>query len=155
MHAIEFDCVRWRWELRDRSERLRRIHGDFHPFNIVFDGKELGVLDASRGSVGDPANDVACMAINYVFFALDRPESWADVFSRLWYGFWRDYGEASGDAALCDVVAPYLVWRILVLANPTWYPSVGDHHRDRLLALAEQTLAASRFSPELAEVVFA
>ncbi len=155
LRSIELGCVEWRWRLRDRVDRLRRIHGDFHPFNVLFDGDEIAVLDASRGSAGDPANDVACMAINYVFFALEREGAWAAVFRDLWYGFWRNYTTATGDDALYDVVAPYLVWRILVLANPAWYPAVAASHRDRLLDLADATLAAPRFSPELAEDVFA
>jgi Phosphotransferase enzyme family len=72
LQAIERHCLDWRWKLRSRRERLARTHGDFHPFNIVFDERsQIALLDASRGCEGDPADDVACLAINYLFFAFD------------------------------------------------------------------------------------
>ena len=64
VHEIERACVEWRWKLRGRHDRCRRTHGDFHPFNLLFDGNELSVLDAARGGVGDPADDAVCIAVN-------------------------------------------------------------------------------------------
>jgi hypothetical protein len=44
--AIEEACLAWRWKLRGQTHRLRRTHGDFHPFNIVFAGDTCDVLAA-------------------------------------------------------------------------------------------------------------
>src|SRR5688572_11266878 len=65
LRAIEEACLAWRWQLRGRTERLRRTHGDCHPFNILI-ADDVVLLDASRGCEGDPADDVACLAINYL-----------------------------------------------------------------------------------------
>jgi adenylylsulfate kinase-like enzyme len=54
--------------------RLARMHGDFHPFNIVFDGAQPTMLDASRGVCGDPADDLTALAVNFLLFALSEPE---------------------------------------------------------------------------------
>ena len=155
LQAIERRCLEWRWKLRDRSSRLARNHGDFHPFNIVFDAQSnLTLLDASRGCQGDPADDVACLALNYVFFAFDAPGAWAPL-RRLWYRFWGEYLDRSGDRELLRVVAPFLAWRGLVLASPRWYPGLGAASRDRLLSFIERALAASDFDPGWADEVFA
>ncbi|HEY3493031.1 MAG TPA: phosphotransferase, partial [Polyangiaceae bacterium] len=54
LEHIEDLCLRWRHRLRHHQGRLRRTHGDFHPFNVLFDeASELALLDTSRGSVGD------------------------------------------------------------------------------------------------------
>jgi hypothetical protein len=59
LRAIEERCLDWRWRLRDRTERLARTHGDFHPFNVVF-APHRGRADALhaprrlRGGKGDP-----------------------------------------------------------------------------------------------------
>ena len=45
--SIERRCAEWRWRLREHEGRLCRTHGDFHPFNILFDGDKLVLLDAS------------------------------------------------------------------------------------------------------------
>src|SRR6185437_5803659 len=34
--ALERRCVDFRWRLRGKAHRLRRTHGDFHPYNILF-----------------------------------------------------------------------------------------------------------------------
>ncbi len=153
--AIERRCLQWRWRLRGRERRLRRTHGDFHPFNILFaDGARATVLDTSRGSQGDPADDVAALAINYLFFALDHPAAWRDGLGLLWRRFWREYAAASGDEELLAVVAPFLAWRGLVLASPVFYPSMSASARDRLLTVVEEALDADRFAPSAAERLF-
>jgi aminoglycoside phosphotransferase (APT) family kinase protein len=148
IEALERSCLEWRFRLRARTGRLRRTHGDFHPFNIVFrEGIDFTVLDASRGCEGDPADDVACMALNYLFFAVGRPGARGAGPRALWSRFWETYLAGSGDADLLDVVAPFLAWRSLVVASPIWYPHVGADERDRVLRLAERALAAPRFDP--------
>jgi hypothetical protein len=62
LEEIERLCVRWRWKLKGFTHRLRQIHGDFHPWNILFQaGTDFRVLDRSRGEYGDPADDVASL----------------------------------------------------------------------------------------------
>jgi hypothetical protein len=156
LEAIERRCLEWRWRLRGHEHRLCRIHGDFHPFNIVIgDRSELTMLDASRGCLGDPADDVTCLAINYVFFAFERPDAWHKAFRTLWQRFWQTYLSESKDEELLRVAAPFLAWRALVVCNPVWYPHVDEAHRDRMLRMIERALEASAFDPALADEVFA
>src|SRR5436189_5826737 len=73
LRDIESQCVDWRWRLKDRVHRLRQVHGDFHPWNILFDqGANFVLLDRSRGEWGEPADDVTCLTMNYLFFSLQR-----------------------------------------------------------------------------------
>jgi aminoglycoside phosphotransferase (APT) family kinase protein len=155
LEAIERRCQAWRWRLRRRASRLRRIHGDFHPFNIVFDeGVRFALLDASRGCLGDPADDVTALAVNYIFFALDAPAAWADGLGPLWRRFWSTYLERRPDEELLACLAPYLAWRGLVVCCPRFYPALSEAGRDRLLGLVERALDAPRFDPAWAEELF-
>lgn len=150
---IERRCLAWRWHLRSAEARATTIHGDFHPFNIVFgDGADFALLDASRGSVGDAADDVTALAINYVFFAVDHEGAWPAL-GTLWRRFFAAYVDGSGDRALYDVLAPWLAWRGLVVASPAFYPELAAAARDRLLRLVERALGADRFDPDLADEV--
>jgi hypothetical protein len=154
LRRIEAACARWRWKLREHEPRLARIHGDFHPFNIVFkDDTELALLDASRGAMGDPADDLTALAINYVFFALDVPGAWRRGLGALWHRLWTRYTRATNDFEALDVAAPWLAWRALVVANPVWYPKLSVDARDRLLGWIERTLAADRLDPASADEV--
>jgi hypothetical protein len=154
LESLEAACLRWRWRLRGFRTRIARTHGDFHPFNVLFHGDdELALLDASRGACGDPADDVAAMAINYVFFALDAPGAWARGLGPLWHRFWTRYLRSTSDRELLEVVPPWLAWRALVLANPRWYPGLSARGRDALLGWIERTLAQPRFDPATADEV--
>ncbi len=155
LKQIEAKCLDWRWRLKQRPERLARIHGDFHPFNVLFDEQAgLRVLDTSRGSLGDPADDVTCMAVNFIFFAIEDVAAWQGAFSFLWREFWSDYLSRTKDEELLLVAAPFIAWRLLVLACPVWYPNLSNSARDRLLSFIELTLGQERFDPSLADRVF-
>jgi hypothetical protein len=154
LQAIERLAVGWRARLRGRADRLRRIHGDFHPFNILFDeGTRFTVVDASRGSKGDPADDLTALAVNFPFFALENPAGWARGTGLLWRAFWDGYLSRTGDGEALAVAAPYLAWRALVVACPRFYPRLGAGERAKLLRLARGALEQG-FRPELADELF-
>ena len=154
--AIERRCAEWRWRLRGHEGRLVRTHGDFHPFNVVFgDGVQFTLLDASRGTRGDAADDVTAMAINYVLFALDNPEAWGRGLAPLWHELWRTYARERSDASLLACVPPFLAWRALVVCNPRFYPELSAAGRGTLLGLVEGALDAGHFNPAWADELFA
>jgi hypothetical protein len=155
LRAIEERCVAWRWRLRAHEDRLARTHGDFHPFNIVFDhDTDLACLDASRGTCGDPADDVCALAVNYILFAIDRPASWMPGLGALWHRFWHVYAQAASDEELLHVAPPFFAWRALVVCNPKFYPSLSDEHRFELLDFAIGVLDAGVLDPRVADRLF-
>ena len=65
LEGLEHRCLAWRWRLKDRTHRLRQVHGDFHPWNLLFrEGTDFTALDRSRGEWGEPADDVTCLTTN-------------------------------------------------------------------------------------------
>jgi hypothetical protein len=151
LEEIEHEAVRWRWRLKSRTHRLRRVHGDFHPWNVLFrEGTDFTVLDRSRGEWGDPADDVACITMNYLFFSLQRSGALEGSLGLLFRRFWRRYLEKSGDREMLEVVAPFMAFRGLVMANPVWYPALDRGIRLKLLALVREVLASAAFDPEAA-----
>ena len=154
LRAIEEQCATWRWRLRDRHHRLARTHGDFHPFNIVFDGTTPTMLDASRGGCGDPADDLTAMAVNFLLFAIDDPQAWPHGLGVLWRRWWADYFSLRDDPALLEVAPPFFAWRVVVVCNPRFYPNLSAAGRDKLLGFAEDVLAADALDPMWAEELF-
>jgi hypothetical protein len=152
--AIERRCAEWRWRLRDRPDRLARTHGDFHPFNIVFDQLEPTFLDASRGACGDPVDDVTALAVNFVLFAIDAPAAWPAALGVLWRRWWARYAELRPDPDLLAVAPPFFAWRALVVCNPRFYPKLSARGRDALLGYAERALDAGALDPAAAEELF-
>jgi hypothetical protein len=148
LQEIEHRCVDWRWRLKGITHRLRQIHGDLHPWNILFrPGTDFTVLDRSRGEYGDPADDVASLTLNYVFFSLQRSERLEGAFQTLFLRFWDRYLEKSGDREMLQVVAPFLAFRALVMASPVWYPNLSEAVRLKLLSFIFAVLDAPTFDP--------
>jgi hypothetical protein len=146
LRSIEELANRWRWWLKPLSHRLSQVHGDFHPFNLLFEqGLEFHVLDRSRGEWGEPADDVSCLTINYLFFSLQRSGRLEGPFRDLHDLFWEHYLELRPDYELAGVVQPWLAWRALVLASPVWYPTIADAARRKLLTFARRVLSTKRY----------
>ena len=155
LRRLEARCADWRWRLRDHETRLTRTHGDFHPFNVVFrDGIDFTLLDASRGTRGEPADDVTAMIVNYILFALDVEGAWKRGLRALWHRFWTRYLYARPDPHLFDVAPPWFAWRALVVCNPHFYPKMSERARDSLLRFAEQMLDAGRMDPWCVDEMF-
>ncbi|OGW39219.1 MAG: aminoglycoside phosphotransferase [Nitrospirae bacterium GWC2_56_14] len=148
LKRIEVACNEWRWRIKDRTHRLRRVHGDFHPWNILFrTDRDFTVLDRSRGEWGEPADDVATMTINYLFFSLQRSNRLEGDFEKLFNLFWDRYLDKTNDRELFEVIAPFYAWRGLVIASPIWYPHLSAAVRKTIFHFIESVLKADRFDP--------
>jgi len=148
LRRIEEACNRWRWRLRERTDRLSQVHGDFHPYNVLFrKGTDFSVLDRSRGEWGEPADDVTSMSINYLMLSLCRSGKFEGPLELLFRAFWDSYREASGDQAVTETAAPFFAFRGLVLASPVWYPTLPTEVRRTLFRFVENVLDSLRFDP--------
>ncbi len=146
IRAIEEAAVAWRWRLRPLCRRLRQVHGDFHPYNILFtSGAQFTVLDRSRGEWGEPADDVSCLSINFLLFSLERFGRLKGAFAELHDLFWERYLGLRPDEEIFSVIQPWLAWRALVLASPLWHPKLAGETRVTTLRFARRVLAADRF----------
>ena len=149
LEGIEQLCVNWRWRLKKYTYRLRQVHGDFHPWNILFQtGTNFRLLDRSRGEYGDPADDVSSLTLNYVFSSLQRSGRLEGGLEKLFQRFWELYLEKSGDLQILNVVAPFYAFRGLVMASPVWYPALAPAVRKKLFSFIRAVLEAETFDPE-------
>jgi hypothetical protein len=148
LRTIEEACNRWRWRLRNRTNRLSQVHGDFHPWNVLFRrGTDFSLLDRSRGEWGEPADDVTAMTINYLFFSLRRWGRLQGPFEVLFREFWDHYLAASGDREVVETAAPFFAFRGLVVASPLWYPNLTVNVRHAIFLFIQNVLAEERFDP--------
>jgi hypothetical protein len=148
LESIEVRCNAWRWRLRDKAGRLSQVHGDYHPWNVLFRrGTDFSVLDRARAEWGDPADDVTAMTINYLFFSVRR---WGDLrgpFERLFRLFWDRYLDRTGDRGVLEAAPPFFAFRGLVIASPIWYPTLALGVRRKLFNFIGNVLDQPRFDP--------
>jgi len=148
LKSIEQSCLEWRWRIKSRTYRLCQVHGDFHPWNILFrEGVDFTLLDRSRGEWGDPADDTTCLSINYLFSSLLRSGRLEGAFEKMFRLFWEGYLEKTNDREMLDVVAPFYAWRGLVIGSPVWYPRLPVNVRQSIFNFIGNVLAAERFEP--------
>ncbi len=149
MAEIEKLCIDWRARLKPRTDRLCRIHGDFHPGNIWFRSeREFILLDRSRGPWGEPADDMTALAINYIFFSVKHD---GDVRGACLEGlrlFFEEYVRITGDEEIYSVVAPFFAFRAAVVANPVFYPELGSDARRKIFNFTRNLLRSERFEIE-------
>lgn len=151
LEQIEHRCLSWRWRLKGRSHRLRQVHGDFHPWNILFrEAADFTILDRSRGEWGEAADDVACLTMNYLFFSLQQKERLEGALEVLFRRFWERYLEKSGDREMLEVAAPFFALRGLVMASPLWYPNLAEGVRKKIFTFTQAVLEAESFDPRQA-----
>ena len=147
--SVEKKCVEWRWKLRRMTHRLSQVHGDMHPFNILWQApRKFTLLDRSRGEWGEPADDVASLSINYIFWSLSAYGSLQGPFENLYKLFFDRYLDLTGDSELLGVLAPFYAFRALVIANPLFYPSLEVENRRRLFNFMNAVLNSERFDPK-------
>jgi hypothetical protein len=146
---LEKACTEWRWRLKRMAHRLSQVHGDFHPWNVIFrQGLDFTVLDRSRGEWGEPADDVSAMTINYIFYSLQAFGEMDGPFLRLFLLFWRNYLDKTGDEEVLTVVQPFYAWRSLVVASPVWYPNLPVDVRKKIFRFATKVLKDKKFDFE-------
>ena len=141
-------CLDWWGKIRNRGERLCNVHGDYHPGNIRLQGDDFVLLDRSRGSWGEAADDVSCLTMNYIHYALKDRGAFAGPFEELFRHFLAAYLEKRDDPGLFEVAQPFFAFRVLVIANPKFYPDDTLKTKRRLIDFGFSVLDAERFEPK-------
>ncbi|MDG6908695.1 MAG: aminoglycoside phosphotransferase family protein [Nitrososphaerota archaeon] len=151
LEELEKKCVRHRWKLKKNVSRLSQIHGDFHPWNVLFTDlkhpEKFRLLDRSRGEWGEPADDICGMSINYIFSSLRKYGNLSGEFKALFDEFLGSYLSGSNDQEILEAMPLFYTFRCLVIASPVWYPSISSEVRRKIFNFATNVLDAGRFDP--------
>lgn len=138
----------WWGKIRDRGERLCSVHGDYHPGNIRLQENDFILLDRSRGSWGEPADDVSCLGMNYIYYAVKDCGTFDGPFAELFRIFLDAYLQKTHDREFFDVTQPFFAFRALVVANPKFYPDDTAETKRKLIDFGLSVLEAERFETE-------
>jgi aminoglycoside phosphotransferase (APT) family kinase protein len=139
------ECLKWWGRIRDRWDRLCDVHGDFHPGNIWFDGDQFMLLDRSRGKWGEAADDVSCLAINYIYYAIKERGGFEGPFVELLHEFLDTYLRETGDEEIFRFAPPFFAFRALVIAHPSFYPDDSVATKRKLLDFGRRVAARESF----------
>ena len=141
-------CLSWWGKIRDKSDRLCSVHGDYHPGNIRLQGDDFILLDRSRGSWGEPADDVSCLSVNYIYYAIKDCGAFEGPFAELFRLFLDYYLEKTNDDGFFEVTQPFFAFRVLVLANEKFYPDDTVETKRKLIDFGHSILETDRFDVE-------
>ena len=138
-------AVRFRSRIKDKPQRLSKMHGDFHPGNIILKDNKFQVLDASREIWGDPADDLTTLAINYIWFSVIYQGNFSGIFSELYDIFWSNYLEKTKDQEILKIAPLFFAFRGMVVIHPLFYPEQSNKVRKKILSLVNHILEQKRF----------
>jgi aminoglycoside phosphotransferase (APT) family kinase protein len=151
LSGILKDFIALAWDLDRYPNRLCRIHGDFHPLNILF-GKEtqFSVIDAYGPGWGDAAFDVGTMLMNYYALHNEKGGLGTPAGRQLAERFLSAYVDRCDDPEGLYRVLPLPLARgALIMATTYFFPHRPEVERDRLIRLAGDILSARVFTPSL------
>ncbi|MFC1559841.1 hypothetical protein ACFLZ2_02950 [Candidatus Margulisiibacteriota bacterium] len=140
-------AVKFREKIKDTPFVPCRMHGDFHPANIIFHGLDFQVLDASREAFGDPADDVTTMAINYLWFAVQESGKFAGPFKELFDIYWKNYFAKTKDKLIVKTAAVYFAFRAVVVIHPVFFKDQSEQVRKKMIKFTRNVLSDANFSP--------
>jgi aminoglycoside phosphotransferase (APT) family kinase protein len=140
--------LNWWGKIRDKGERLCSVHGDYHPGNIRLQQDDFILLDRSRGSWGEPADDVSCLGMNYIHYAVKDRGTFEGPFAELFRIFLDAYLEKTRDDGFFEVSQPFFAFRVLVIANPKFYPDDTSETKRKLIDFGLSVLETERFEPQ-------
>lgn len=138
-------CFAWWGKVRNRKDRLCEVHGDFHPGNIWFHNDDFVLLDRSRGTWGESADDVTCLGVNYLYYAVKHQKIFNGPFAELFHIFTESYLDETGDYGFLEVAPPFYAFRILVIAHPRFYPHDTTTTKRALLNFGHGVLEDDKF----------
>jgi len=141
-------CLNWWGKIKDKGERLCNVHGDYHPGNIRLQGDDFVLLDRARGSWGESADDVSCLSVNYIHYALKDRGTFEGPFAELFRLFLEAYLEKTKDEGFFEVAQPFFAFRVLVIANPKFYPDDTIETKRKLIDFGLSILETERFRTE-------
>lgn len=143
---IIYKASRNRQKIKGMHNRLAKMHGDIHQFNIIFsDDDELKILDSSRFIWGDPADDVTCLTTNFICFAVEQTGKFDGVFRELFLRFWDEYIKLTGDKGIFKTAPIFFAFRGTVVAHPIFYPDLDESVRRKMFNFIHNVLDDDEF----------
>ncbi|TRO61068.1 hypothetical protein E2P64_01620 [Candidatus Bathyarchaeota archaeon] len=153
LEKVEVETVRWRNRIKYSSERCSRIHGDVHPFgNLRFkDDNSILALDMSREKFGEPADDVAGLSINYLFFSIWKHGKLTPHFEKLFRIFLDEYINKTKDKDILRYMPPFYAFRGTVIAHPLYYPDLETFKRRKIFNFILNVINDKEFNSDSLE----
>lgn len=152
LEEIESRCLELVQRHRDKKHRLSRVHGDFHPGNILIEegngvkeSCEIKTIDKSRVDLNDAANDVGALIMNYLVLDLHRSQFDDMIGLELARTFLRGYLEKTRDYEILEMLPLFVAMRSAAAVSPVFYPGIAMEVCSEAFTLALKIVQQDRF----------
>jgi hypothetical protein len=86
--------------------------------------------------------------MNYIHYAVKHTGTFEGLFAELFRIFLEAYLEKTHDDGFFEVCQPFFAFRVLVVANPKFYPDDTIETKRRLIDFGLSVLETARFESE-------
>jgi Phosphotransferase enzyme family len=145
---LQCEVARRAVDLEYSDRPVARVHGDFHPGNILFaDDGELSVIDRGRIEYDEPAVDVGAALVNYIALGLRAP-GLAGPARALGQRFLDEYLGAAADPGIAAALPVHTAMRVAAIASPAFYPDTSDGVRTAMLGAGIKIASYRKLCPD-------
>jgi thiamine kinase-like enzyme len=129
---------------KDRSDRLRALHGDFGILNIFFDDKgKISVIDHSRFPWGDPGFDIGWLMAQYLWLYHINKNPY---YKGLGENFLKMYEKKTGDKEIRQAMGLAHGIMGLILICPRFYPNLDPKRAKKFFDNVIKIMKDNKFS---------
>jgi adenylylsulfate kinase-like enzyme/HD superfamily phosphodiesterase len=115
--------IEWWYKIKNKHHRLKTVHGDFYPANIIFTDSDFEVTDRARTRYGDVCHDVFDIGINILYYSILTYGDIRDPFKEMFEVFMERYLEKTGDYEMFEVAPHFISFILIVAMHPLFYSS--------------------------------
>lgn len=135
--------------LREKNKhnfsRLSKIHADLHPGNLrISKRNKITLIDGARTLWGEPADDIASMAANYLKKHFESKSTNKSASMEALELFINSYIDQTKDTQVFSLWQMFLAVRLTILANPLFFKDIDISLSKNLIDIAFKILKASR-----------
>ncbi len=140
---IVLNCVhKWHY-IADLKDRLKLIHGDFHPMNIFISDNKIRTIDSLGFGTGEIADDLGTFTGFLIYFMVTNENN--EAIYKIFDYLFENYYKQTQDKEMPKIIQFFIGYRLFGVANPLFSPDVCKKDVIKLMKISNKISGLEKF----------